>query len=197
MPSRLRLPRSESAGAFHGANCLSKRLDYGNLGAREGSPKIRFTGQVHVLSLSVPALRMVTPALATEVQIWILTGGDDLRGGSHADDNANVTLTFNGGSVTTSNVNQGREWGNGQTHVAVLKLPGALRVQDILGVTIATNFGGGLSGDNWNVDGVALLVGFPNGSKTSGPAPIIVHKWLDASGGPLRRFTGSVVTISG
>jgi hypothetical protein len=159
----------------------------------EGSPKIRFTGDVHALTLNVPQRRLVTDARATEVQIWIQTGGDDLRGGSHASDNADVTLTFAGGSTITTNINGGREWGNGQTHIAQLKLPSvAPPVKDIQSVTITTHFGGGISGDNWNVDKVALMIGFPAGSKTSQPPPVIVHKWLDASGGPLIRLTGHV-----
>jgi len=158
----------------------------------QGSPKIRFTGQVHVITLNVPGRRLVTAADATAVQIWIQTGGDDLRGGNHASDNADVALTFAGGSTLTTNINGGREWGNGQTHVALLKLPAAgLPVKDIRSATITTHFGGGLSGDNWNVNGVALLVGFPTGSKTSAPPPIIVHEWLNASGGPLIRMTGN------
>ncbi|HXB71610.1 MAG TPA: hypothetical protein VNY05_25460 [Candidatus Acidoferrales bacterium] len=156
----------------------------------EGSPKIRFTGDVHALTLNVPARRLVTDARATEVQIWIQTGGDNLRGGN---DNADVTVTFAGGSTLTKNINGGREWGNGQTHIARLTLPAAApRVQDIQSVAITTHFGGGIGGDNWNVDKVALMVGFPAGSRTSEPAPIVVHDWLDKSGGPLIRFTGSV-----
>jgi hypothetical protein len=156
----------------------------------QGSPTIRFTGDVHTLTLPVPTRRLVTAARATEVQIWIQTGGDDLRGGN---DNADVTLTFVGGSTLTRNINAGREWGNGQTHIARLSLPAsAPRVQDIQSVTITTHFGGGFNGDNWNVDKVALMVGFPEGSPTSEPAPTVIHDWLDKSGGPLIRFTGSV-----
>ena len=159
----------------------------------EGSPVIRFTGDVHILNLNVPARRTVTDARATQVQIWIQTGGDDLRGGGNASDNADVTLTFVGGSTLTRNINAGREWGNGQTHIAVLSLPAtAPRVSDIQSVTLATHFGGGLSGDNWNVNKVALMVGFPTGSATTQPTPTVIHTWLDKSGGPLIRFTGSV-----
>jgi hypothetical protein len=155
----------------------------------EGSPTTRFTGDVHTLTLNVPGRRLVTAARATEVQIWIQTGGDDLRGGN---DNADVTLTFLGGSTLTRNINGGREWGNGQTHIARLTLPAvAPPVQDIQSVTITTHFGGGIGGDNWNVDKVALMVGFPTGSATSEPTPTVVHTWLDKSGGPLIRFTGS------
>jgi len=153
----------------------------------EGSPVIRFTGSVHTLNLNVPASRAVTAGRATQVQLWIQTGGDDLRGGS----TANATLRFAGGSTNTINFNGGRHWDNGQTHIAVLNLPNpAPPVKDIQGVTITTDFGGGLGGDNWNVDKVALLVAFAGDSAVSRPPPIIVKDWLDRSGGPLIRFTG-------
>ena len=158
-----------------------------------GSPLRRFTGDVHELALSVPARRTVTDARATEIQIVVQTGGDDLRGGGNSGDNADVTLNFAGGSKVTTNINRGRSWENGQTHAVVLALPApAPRVSDITGLDITTHFGGGISGDNWNVDKVALVVSFPLGSATKVPTPIVVHQWLDASGGPLVRFTGSV-----
>jgi hypothetical protein len=233
----------------------------------EGSPKIRFSGDVHELTLKVPERRLVTDARTTGIQIWIQTGGDDLRGGNDDSDNADVTLTFLGGSTLTGNINNGREWGNGQTHIAWLTLPAttlnyspecqkivnnieglnhqhqvlasqlaegkmpdkafqasqikdlnaqiaqqtklladcvkehpfvpsslqpAPRVQDIQSITIMTRFGGGTGGDNWNVDKVALKVGFPKGSKTWEPPATIVREWLNRSGGPLVRFSGDL-----
>jgi hypothetical protein len=159
----------------------------------QGSPLERLTGSVHTLDLSVPPARVTTDAPATQVQVVIQTGSDDLRGGGAPGENANVTLNFAGGSTTTVSVNGGRNWGNGETHAALLTLPTpAPRVSDITGVTISTQFGGGPSGDNWNIDKVALVVSFPTASTTQGPVPVIVHEWLDASGGPLVRFTGNL-----
>jgi hypothetical protein len=158
----------------------------------EGSPLKRFTGDVHDLSLGVPTNRVTADAPVTEVQILIQTGGDDIRGGSNAGDNANVTLNFAGGSKLTANINGGRSWENGQTHAAKLLLPSpAPKASDITGVTISTHFGGGIGGDNWNVDKVALVVSFPAGSPTHTPPQTVVHTWLDASGNPLVRFTGN------
>lgn len=159
----------------------------------ERSPLQRFTGQVHQLTLHVPAARAVTDARATEVQLVIQTGGDDLRAGRNAGDNANATLTFVGGSRTTYDINRRRSWENGETHAVRLMLPSpAPRVSDITGVTISTRFGGGIGGDNWNVDKVALVVSYPALSRVRRPLPVIVHTWLDASGAPLVRFTGHV-----
>jgi hypothetical protein len=160
----------------------------------EGSPKIRFTGDVHELTLDVPERRLVTDAGATAIQIWIQTGSDDLRGGGNATDNADVTLTLAARTSVTRNINFGREWGNGETHIAELALPpgAAAPVKNIRGITLSTHFGGGIGGDNWNVDKVALLVAYPKGSATSEPPVPIVHEWLNASGGPLIRLTGDI-----
>ncbi len=159
----------------------------------QGSPLLRFTGSTHVLNLGLPATRTVSAARLIQALLVIQTGGDDLRGGGSPGDNANAVLTFLGGATTTANINRGRNWANGTTHSVVLSLPAsAPRVSDITGVQITTGFGGGIGGDNWNVDKVALLVSFAQGSTTTGSTPPVVHTWLNASGGPLVRFTGNV-----
>jgi hypothetical protein len=161
----------------------------------QGNPIQRFTGSVHTLTLGLPANRTTTAARATRVMVVIQTGGDDLRGGSNPGDNANVTLNLAGGAraTTTVNVNGGRSWENGETHAVTLALPNpAPSVDDITGVTITTGFGGGIGGDNWNVNKLALVVSFPTGSVTHSPTPVVTHTWLNASSNPLVRFTGSV-----
>jgi hypothetical protein len=166
----------------------------------QGSPLARLTGDVHTLSLNVPASRVVTDAPAVQILVVIQTGSDDLRGGGTPGDNANVTLNFRGGSSTTVSVNGGRTWGNGETHVALLTLPlPAPPVSAITGVTISTMFGGGIGGDNWNIDKVALVVSFPTGSSTrvaDGSQTATVEEWLDVSGSPLVRFTGNLHDFS-
>jgi hypothetical protein len=57
----------------------------------------RLTGSVHTLDMSVPDSRVTTDAPATQVQVVIQTGDDDLRGGGNPGENANVTLHFRGG----------------------------------------------------------------------------------------------------
>ncbi len=155
----------------------------------EGSPLVRFTGSVHNLQLDVPAARVDTDAVVTQLLVVIQTGGDDLRSDSRAD----VLLSFNGGSTLTTNISQGENWNNGQTHSEILSFPPGLKVSDITGITIQTNFGGGIGGDNWNVDKVALIPSFAiNGSTVTVPPTPIIHRWFEASELPLVRFTGSV-----
>ena len=154
-----------------------------------------FTGQAHTLTLGMPTSRVTTDAPLTQAILVVQTGDDDLRGGSNPGDNADVTLGFAGGVQVTPNVNQGADWANHTTHSVILNIPQSVaKVSDISSVTISTNFGGGLGGDNWKVNSVALVVSYPSGSVTSGPAPPapVVHNWLIRSELPLLRFTGNV-----
>ncbi|HEY7171428.1 MAG TPA: hypothetical protein VH417_11315 [Vicinamibacterales bacterium] len=162
-----------------------------------GSPLIRFTGSVHTLTRDVPSAHATTGATADVIRVFVQTGDDDLRAGNNASDNARVALRFrHGGTPATGPLvplNGTRRWGNGETHMVVFnraELPSDLKVSEITGVTIATQFGGGLSGDNWDVDKVALQVTFAEGSTVSNPPQPIVHDWADDSGAPLVRFTG-------
>jgi hypothetical protein len=162
----------------------------------QGQPLFEFTGQAHTLTLGMPASRVTTDASLTQAILVVQTGDDDLRGGGNPGDNANVTLGLAGGSqVVATNVNQSGHWANNTTHSVVIpNIPPATKVSDISSVTISTNFGGGLGGDNWKVNSVALVVSYPSGSVTSGPIPPapVVHDWLIRSELPLIRFTGSV-----
>jgi hypothetical protein len=157
----------------------------------ERDPLIRFTGKVHSLDLPVLATFPTTDAPLTEAILVIQTGEDDLRGGKQAYDNVDADLNFKDGYQTTLNINGGRGWRNGETHAVPLALQSTPhRVSDITGITVRTGFRGGLSGDNWNVEKVALIVTFPEGSTVTNPTQPVVHTWLDASSNPLVRFTG-------
>jgi hypothetical protein len=153
----------------------------------EGNPLQRQTGDVHRLDLSMPTRRAVSDAAVTQVLLAIQTGGDDLRGGN---DNASAKLTFAGGNKTFPDINAGRAWNNGDTHIVPLSVPAGLSESDISGLSITTAFGGGCCGDNWNIQKVALLVSRSSASVAHTPPQQVVHTWLDASGGPLVRLTG-------
>ena len=93
---------------------------------------------------------VVNDGLVREVRLAILTGGDDLRGGN---DNVDATLHFrNLPARTWPNINGSRRWIDNYQQTVSLSLSQAMRPEDILGVTLTTNFGGGIGGDNWNVN---------------------------------------------
>jgi hypothetical protein len=164
----------------------------------EGSPLRRLTGERHTLHLAVPSMRVTTTAAATQVRIFVQTGGDDLRAGSEHGDNADVELiTRSGDRIATSDINHHRSFPNDSTRSAVLDLGSRhVKVSDITGINIHTGFAGGCCGDNWNIDKVALEVSFPAGSKTMSPPRPAVHEWLDVSDAPLVRFTGEKHELS-
>jgi hypothetical protein len=92
------------------------------------------------------------------LNLIISTGNDDLRGGSNPGDNCDVTIQLTSGPpIVLKNVNGGQKWDNWTNHTISIPLPTAgLHGGDIVSVTLHTGFGGGLSGDNWNVEQVIL-----------------------------------------
>ncbi|MFD0278052.1 hypothetical protein ACFVHB_29675 [Kitasatospora sp. NPDC127111] len=114
------------------------------------------------------------------------TGGDDLRGGN---DNLDVTVTLTGVSTTVRNVNGSGSWGNGSFHQVTIDLQkrfGHLVMpNEITNVALHTTFGGGIGGDNWNLN--HLTVGHDWHDVLNG-----IHFTLlaDRFGNPLFRFTG-------
>jgi hypothetical protein len=127
------------------------------------------------LALAV-ALLACLPVLAGPLTLKFHTGGDDLRGGN---DNLTVRLLGVDGRVLTerANVNQGRGWGGGSVNSVVLNLTSAQTGQ-LAAVELETIFGGGIGGDNWNLDRLQLV-----GNSAS-------INDLDLRGAPLFRFTG-------
>ena len=56
-----------------------------------------------------------------------------------------------------NNVNGGTDWNNWTDHTVKIPLPsGGLRGGDVKSVKLHTGFGGGLGGDNWNVQRIQL-----------------------------------------
>ena len=120
--------------------------------------------------------RVTRPANALILEMH--TGGDDLRGGN---DNLHVNVLLrNGRSLTFQNVNLLKRWINNSTNMVQLSLPPTLNVQQIRGVQLTTTFGGGIGGDNWNLDGLKVL------HRTRSGGPTLFQR----TGQPLFRFTG-------
>jgi hypothetical protein len=91
-----------------------------------------------------------------EVILSLRIGIDDLRGGGT--DNLTVIVLFRGGRLLRfENVNGGRQWvGNGWQDVALPMPDDAPPLDQLMGVTLATTFGGGERGENWNLDAIEV-----------------------------------------
>jgi len=126
-----------------------------------GNPLVRFTGVLNDWSTPVAAAAPDVTRVITSLALAIVTGDDDLRGGSSPGDNCDAILTTRSGQkLTFGNINHGGQWNNGETHTVGLPLPASVTAGDITELTLHTAFGGGLSGDNWDVNEVILLAYF-------------------------------------
>jgi hypothetical protein len=157
-----------------------------------GNPLIRFTGSVHDFSASVTVAPADIGRGILQLRAVITTGSDDLRGGTGPTDNCDAILTFStGATITIQNINDGAHWNNGETHTAILPLPAGTVAGNITRFDLHTSFGGGLSGDNWNVNAITLIASLLPATVVQPPPPV-VRTWVNLSGNPLVRFTGSV-----
>ena len=115
----------------------------------------RFTGDKKSLTIPIGAGGSSLPKDAvTKLILQIRTGGDDLRGGN---DNLNVEIHFKNGTTQTAlNVNKGQRWADNSTASVPITLSKPVPVGDIKSVTLKTTFGGGVGGDNWNMDWIRI-----------------------------------------
>lgn len=121
-----------------------------------------------------------TGIVTRELLLTIHTGGDDLRGGN---DNVNAVIRFRGQPpLRRRNLNGGRRWIDDYDQTVRIRLPQATALEDIVDLTLTTDFGGGIGGDNWNVDRVRVVAVTDKGEK----------QLADVRGTPLVRFTGQV-----
>ncbi len=128
-------------------------------------------------SAHVPLAGTTTPS--DELLVEFGTGGDDLRGGN---DNVHVLLMLRGRTpLRFPNVNNQKRWINNSNQSVALALPAGIRPEDIEGVRLETTFGGGMGGDNWNLNRLAVRV------RVGGAVHPVLTQW----GSPLFRFTGS------
>ncbi|GAA0409424.1 hypothetical protein Acor_36550 [Acrocarpospora corrugata] len=115
------------------------------------------------------------PTTVNELILDLATGADDLRGGT---DNVNATIHIGGQPpVSVPNLNRGARWIGWHTQTVRIPLPRPALATQLSGLVLSTTFGGGLGGDNWNLD--LLRVRSPQG-----------RIFFERSGSPLVRFTG-------
>lgn len=111
------------------------------------------------------------------LSIEINTGSDDLRGGN---DNVNlIVLMKSGAQVRFNNLNLSSRLADNSTYKSTQILTSG-KVADISGFRLETTLGGGMGGDNWNLNRLTIY-GIVNNVPT---------KMIDVSGNPLFRFTG-------
>jgi hypothetical protein len=116
--------------------------------------------------------------LATQLILSIGTGGDDLRGGN---DNVNATIYFKSyPPVVVPNLNNGARWIDHYTEHVLIPLNPPVTPDQITGVLLTTTFGGGIGGDNWNIDSLQVRAGRAADNKVL----------YQAAGNPLVRLTG-------
>lgn len=103
---------------------------------------------------AIPAPLAGAGGMIRELVVHCTTGGDDLRGGN---DNVHLTLKLRGGApIQMTNINLRRRWLSNYTESARVILPRPVRQADIVAVDLTTTFGGGIGGDNWNLDRVVV-----------------------------------------
>ena len=138
---------------------------------------VRATSPNPILTIPRPAATGIT---TRELLLTIHTGGDDLRGGN---DNVDATIRFRDSPpLRRRNLNGGRRWIDNYDQTVRIRLPQEVALEDILDLTLTTRFGGGIGGDNWNVDRVRVVALTGDGEK----------QLADVRGTPLVRFTGQV-----
>lgn len=118
---------------------------------------------------------MMPPGLVSELIVEITTGSDDLRGGN---DNVSMIIKFKNGlpDQKVANLNKSARWIDNYKESVPVKLATPVKPEDIQSFTFITSFGGGMGGDNWNMNSVYIRYG----------SNVLVSK----SGRPLVRFTG-------
>lgn len=110
--------------------------------------------------------------------VEILTGGDDLRGGN---DNLDIEVSFFGKPPQRfDNVNNSRRWVDNYAQTVELDLREPVDRRELRSLKLLTRFGGGIGGDNWNVDRVVVKA-------VEGPH---VVELAEVEGTPWVRFTG-------
>lgn len=140
--------------------------------------KIARKSALWFVALVVLWLQPVAAQAQKELIVQFSTGGDDLRGGN---DNVHLLVLLDtGAQVRFENINGLRRWANNSSVTVPRPFPADLGFHNIIGVRLETTFGGGIGGDNWNLD--RLQVRARLGSET--------RVLLDQSGAPLFRFTG-------
>jgi hypothetical protein len=147
-----------------------------NFVSRGAGAEYRITGRAFLHSRSAASGTSATGPTSRNLEVWLHTGGDDLRANSTVD----VTLVpASGASQLFRNVNHGQELRRNSDRTFRLTLPSAWRASDVREVQIRfhSNKRDPLdTGDNWDLLGVRVNLG----------STVV----LTRQGQPLHRFSG-------
>ncbi len=157
--------------------------------SKAGSPLFRFTGEKKSFAINFPITLtrssdgkiIIGPDYKVhELLLKIGTGGDDLRGGN---DNVNVTVNYQDGtSLVVNNINKGNNWGNNTTKFVTIPLRRYVPVNQLKNIVLKTTFGGGIGGDNWNMEYLVVTA-------KGGGINQVIYQQMDHH--PLVRFDGN------
>jgi hypothetical protein len=100
---------------------------------------------------SATAFAATSDAIALDIAI--LTGDDDLRGGN---DNAFINVFLRDGRVISGSINGTSRLADRSVHWFRVAIPGGADVALFSHFEIVATLGGGIGGDNWNIDQVFI-----------------------------------------
>lgn len=124
-----------------------------------------------------------TDGKVRELLLEIGTGGDDLRGGN---DNLNVVIHVrNRPPQKVPDINRGRRWIDNYDQTVSILLRAPVAPCDLTNLVLSTTFGGGMGGDNWNMNSLKVTA-------VGGGQNKVLY---DKSASPLHRFTGNRCTV--
>lgn len=122
----------------------------------------------------------------SNLEVTIVTGGDDLRGDSSS--TAYIIVVENGRTKEYSTILKSEtdpSWDNDTTHGPIVwNMPPGVTTDNLsrFGIRMQSHESGAETSDNWNI--TSVLVTYPDG--TGGQSELI-----ELAGGPLARLTGS------
>lgn len=163
-------------------NAMQVSSPGGVIVSQTGRPLMRFTGEAGRFMLDTsctdPSAPAATDPVVSSLRVTLRTGGDDLRGGN---DNAFIFVNIAGRSRLELPFNGGVRLPDHSSRSLVIPLPAGVRLSQLRSLGVRATLGGGIGGDNWNIDGVNVTANL-----TAGGSRTI----LDQSGNPVVRLTG-------
>jgi hypothetical protein len=177
----IRFPSSSTFQDNWTLNALQVRGNGATLLSASGRPLMRFTGEsrrfMTDISCANPSATTPVDPAVSQLEVTIRTGADDLRGGN---DNAYIFAILRDRSRIEAPFNDRARLADRSSRTAILTLPPGISMSQIQRFGVRATLGGGLGGDNWNIDALTVRAMSSRGAQTI----------LEQSGAPLVRLTG-------